>query len=75
MKITLLHILHCSSSCKLASSDVSQSVGKVYGYNPPSTEHWFAVAGDKVGALYVLWDLRNDFEVTFCRNYIGVLKI
>lgn len=47
----------------------------MYGYNPPSTEHWFAVAGDKVGALYVLWDLRNDFEVTFCRNYIGVLKI
>ncbi|KFP78261.1 Phosphatidylinositol-glycan-specific phospholipase D [Apaloderma vittatum] len=23
------------------------SVGKVYGYNPPSTKPWFAVAGDK----------------------------
>ncbi|XP_054237695.1 phosphatidylinositol-glycan-specific phospholipase D [Indicator indicator] len=33
------------SSCKPSKSDVS--VGKVYGYNPPSTEHWFAVAGDK----------------------------
>uniref|UniRef100_A0A672TIM5 Phosphatidylinositol-glycan-specific phospholipase D n=1 Tax=Strigops habroptila TaxID=2489341 RepID=A0A672TIM5_STRHB len=24
-----------------------QSVGKVYGYNPPSTKLWFAVTGDK----------------------------
>ncbi|KAM9303178.1 phosphatidylinositol-glycan-specific phospholipase D [Morus bassanus] len=29
------------------SSDVRQSVGKVYGYNPPSTKHSFAVTGDK----------------------------
>uniref|UniRef100_A0A8C3JEI2 Phosphatidylinositol-glycan-specific phospholipase D n=1 Tax=Calidris pygmaea TaxID=425635 RepID=A0A8C3JEI2_9CHAR len=24
-----------------------QSVGKVYGYNPPSTKHWFAITGGK----------------------------
>ncbi|XP_068530814.1 phosphatidylinositol-glycan-specific phospholipase D isoform X2 [Anas acuta] len=28
-------------------SCVGQSVGKVYGYNPPSTKYRFAVAGDK----------------------------
>uniref|UniRef100_A0A8B9C7F0 Phosphatidylinositol-glycan-specific phospholipase D n=1 Tax=Anser brachyrhynchus TaxID=132585 RepID=A0A8B9C7F0_9AVES len=33
--------------CDPFSSDVRQSVGKVYGYNPPSTKYWFAVAGDK----------------------------
>uniref|UniRef100_A0A8B9SEM8 Phosphatidylinositol-glycan-specific phospholipase D n=1 Tax=Apteryx owenii TaxID=8824 RepID=A0A8B9SEM8_APTOW len=33
--------------CNPFSSDVRQSVGKVYGYNPPSTERWFAVTGDK----------------------------
>ncbi|XP_057280204.1 phosphatidylinositol-glycan-specific phospholipase D isoform X2 [Pezoporus wallicus] len=35
------------ASCNLFSSDVRQSVGKVYGYNPPSTKLWFAVTGDK----------------------------
>uniref|UniRef100_A0A8C6JEQ2 Phosphatidylinositol-glycan-specific phospholipase D n=1 Tax=Melopsittacus undulatus TaxID=13146 RepID=A0A8C6JEQ2_MELUD len=29
------------------SSDVKQSVGKVYGYNPPSTKLWLTVTGDK----------------------------
>ncbi|XP_017933146.1 phosphatidylinositol-glycan-specific phospholipase D isoform X3 [Manacus vitellinus] len=33
--------------CNPFSSDATQSVGKVYGYNPPSTERWFAVTGDK----------------------------
>uniref|UniRef100_A0A8B9RYS6 Phosphatidylinositol-glycan-specific phospholipase D n=1 Tax=Accipiter nisus TaxID=211598 RepID=A0A8B9RYS6_9AVES len=33
--------------CDPFSSDVRQSVGKVYGYNPPSTKHWFAVTGVK----------------------------
>ncbi|XP_032545506.1 phosphatidylinositol-glycan-specific phospholipase D isoform X3 [Chiroxiphia lanceolata] len=33
--------------CNPFSSDAGQSVGKVYGYNPPSTERWFAVTGDK----------------------------
>ncbi|KFP15161.1 Phosphatidylinositol-glycan-specific phospholipase D [Egretta garzetta] len=36
------------AGCNPFSSDVRQSVGKVYGYNPPSTKHWFAVTGDKV---------------------------
>ncbi|KFP85776.1 PREDICTED: phosphatidylinositol-glycan-specific phospholipase D [Acanthisitta chloris] len=35
------------ASCNPFSSDVRQSVGKVYGYNPPSTERWFAVTGEK----------------------------
>ncbi|XP_019143407.2 phosphatidylinositol-glycan-specific phospholipase D isoform X7 [Corvus cornix cornix] len=35
------------SSCKTLLSDVRQSVGKVYGYNPPSTERWFEITGDK----------------------------
>ncbi|XP_071409603.1 phosphatidylinositol-glycan-specific phospholipase D isoform X3 [Pithys albifrons albifrons] len=35
------------ASCRPFSSDARQSVGKVYGYNPPSTEYWFAVTGDK----------------------------
>ncbi|KAM6373943.1 LOW QUALITY PROTEIN: phosphatidylinositol-glycan-specific phospholipase D [Alca torda] len=35
------------AGCDPVSSDVRQSVGKVYGYNPPSTKHWFAVTGDK----------------------------
>ncbi|KFQ72995.1 Phosphatidylinositol-glycan-specific phospholipase D [Phoenicopterus ruber ruber] len=35
------------AGCNPVSSDVRQSVGKVYGYNPPSTKRWFAVAGDK----------------------------
>ncbi|KFW68853.1 Phosphatidylinositol-glycan-specific phospholipase D [Pygoscelis adeliae] len=35
------------AGCNPFSSDVRQSVGKVYGYNPPSTKHWFAVTGDK----------------------------
>ncbi|XP_005434980.1 phosphatidylinositol-glycan-specific phospholipase D isoform X2 [Falco rusticolus] len=35
------------SSCNPFSSAVGQSVGKVYGYNPPSTKRWFAVTGDK----------------------------
>uniref|UniRef100_A0A669P5G1 Phosphatidylinositol-glycan-specific phospholipase D n=1 Tax=Phasianus colchicus TaxID=9054 RepID=A0A669P5G1_PHACC len=26
---------------------VEQSVGKVYGYNPPSTKHWFTITGNK----------------------------
>ncbi|XP_021244243.1 phosphatidylinositol-glycan-specific phospholipase D [Numida meleagris] len=33
--------------CNPFSSDVKQSVGKVYGYNPPSTKHWFTIAGKK----------------------------
>ncbi|XP_027509853.1 phosphatidylinositol-glycan-specific phospholipase D isoform X2 [Corapipo altera] len=33
--------------CNPFSSDAGQSVGKVYGYNPPSTERWFEVTGDK----------------------------
>ncbi|XP_040519065.1 phosphatidylinositol-glycan-specific phospholipase D [Gallus gallus] len=33
--------------CNPFSSDVRQSVGKVYGYNPPSTKHWFTIAGNK----------------------------
>ncbi|XP_073187980.1 phosphatidylinositol-glycan-specific phospholipase D isoform X4 [Lepidochelys kempii] len=28
------------------SLDTKQSVGKVYGYNPPSTQSWFSVPGD-----------------------------
>ncbi|XP_041905129.1 phosphatidylinositol-glycan-specific phospholipase D isoform X4 [Corvus kubaryi] len=35
------------SSCNTLLSDVRQSVGKVYGYNPPSTECWFEITGDK----------------------------
>ncbi|KAJ7418413.1 Phosphatidylinositol-glycan-specific phospholipase D [Willisornis vidua] len=35
------------ASCRPFSSDARQSVGKVYGYNPPSRECWFAVTGDK----------------------------
>ncbi|XP_048163575.1 phosphatidylinositol-glycan-specific phospholipase D isoform X6 [Corvus hawaiiensis] len=35
------------SSCNTLLSDVRQSVGKVYGYNPPSTERWFEITGDK----------------------------
>uniref|UniRef100_A0A669PL32 Phosphatidylinositol-glycan-specific phospholipase D n=1 Tax=Phasianus colchicus TaxID=9054 RepID=A0A669PL32_PHACC len=35
--------------CNPFSSDVRQSVGKVYGYNPPSTKHWFTITGNKVG--------------------------
>ncbi|XP_075561639.1 phosphatidylinositol-glycan-specific phospholipase D [Pelecanus crispus] len=35
------------AGCNPFSSDVRQSVGKVYGYNPPSTKHWFAVTGGK----------------------------
>ncbi|XP_063181861.1 phosphatidylinositol-glycan-specific phospholipase D isoform X1 [Chroicocephalus ridibundus] len=35
------------AGCDPFSSDVRQSVGKVYGYNPPSTKQWFAVTGDK----------------------------
>ncbi|XP_027762695.1 phosphatidylinositol-glycan-specific phospholipase D isoform X2 [Empidonax traillii] len=35
------------ASCNPFSSDARQRVGKVYGYNPPSTERWFAVTGDK----------------------------
>ncbi|OXB54446.1 hypothetical protein ASZ78_003581, partial [Callipepla squamata] len=33
--------------CDPFSSDVRQSVGKVYGYNPPSTKHSFSIAGNK----------------------------
>ncbi|KGL74943.1 Phosphatidylinositol-glycan-specific phospholipase D [Tinamus guttatus] len=33
--------------CDPFSSDGGQSVGKVYGYKPPSTEPWFAVTGRK----------------------------
>ncbi|XP_072183375.1 phosphatidylinositol-glycan-specific phospholipase D [Excalfactoria chinensis] len=33
--------------CSPFSSDVRQSVGKVYGYNPPSTKHLFTIAGKK----------------------------
>uniref|UniRef100_A0A669P7X6 Phosphatidylinositol-glycan-specific phospholipase D n=1 Tax=Phasianus colchicus TaxID=9054 RepID=A0A669P7X6_PHACC len=33
--------------CNPFSSDVRQSVGKVYGYNPPSTKHWFTITGNK----------------------------
>ncbi|XP_058686824.1 phosphatidylinositol-glycan-specific phospholipase D isoform X1 [Poecile atricapillus] len=36
-----------SSSCNPLLLDVRQSVGKVYGYNPPSTEHRFEITGDK----------------------------
>uniref|UniRef100_A0A8B9C718 Phosphatidylinositol-glycan-specific phospholipase D n=1 Tax=Anser brachyrhynchus TaxID=132585 RepID=A0A8B9C718_9AVES len=32
---------------KMSGNSLKQSVGKVYGYNPPSTKYWFAVAGDK----------------------------
>ncbi|KAM9573132.1 phosphatidylinositol-glycan-specific phospholipase D isoform 1-T1 [Guaruba guarouba] len=35
------------AGCTPFSSDVRQNVGKVYGYNPPSTKLWFAVTGDK----------------------------
>ncbi|KFV50342.1 Phosphatidylinositol-glycan-specific phospholipase D [Gavia stellata] len=35
------------AGCHPFSSGVRQSVGKVYGYNPPSTKPWFAVTGDK----------------------------
>ncbi|KAM6104616.1 phosphatidylinositol-glycan-specific phospholipase D [Theristicus caerulescens] len=35
------------AGCNPFSSDVRQSVGKVYGYNPPSTKLWFAVTGNK----------------------------
>ncbi|KFO90912.1 Phosphatidylinositol-glycan-specific phospholipase D [Buceros rhinoceros silvestris] len=35
------------AGCGPLSAGVRQSVGKVYGYHPPSTKHWFAVAGDK----------------------------
>ncbi|KAM6126167.1 phosphatidylinositol-glycan-specific phospholipase D [Pterocles gutturalis] len=35
------------AGCNPFSLDVRQSIGKVYGYNPPSTKHWFAVTGDK----------------------------
>ncbi|XP_068864080.1 phosphatidylinositol-glycan-specific phospholipase D isoform X4 [Aphelocoma coerulescens] len=35
------------SGCNTLLSDVRQSVGKVYGYNPPSTERWFEITGDK----------------------------
>ncbi|XP_052553942.1 phosphatidylinositol-glycan-specific phospholipase D isoform X2 [Tympanuchus pallidicinctus] len=33
--------------CNPFSSDVRQSVGKVYGYNPPSTKPWFTMTGNK----------------------------
>ncbi|NXJ05475.1 PHLD phospholipase, partial [Odontophorus gujanensis] len=33
--------------CDPFSSDVRQSVGKVYGYNPPSTKHSFSIFGNK----------------------------
>ncbi|XP_069709193.1 phosphatidylinositol-glycan-specific phospholipase D isoform X2 [Phaenicophaeus curvirostris] len=36
------------SSCNPVSLGARQSVGKVYGYNPPSTKLWFAVTGHKV---------------------------
>ncbi|XP_025907906.1 phosphatidylinositol-glycan-specific phospholipase D-like, partial [Nothoprocta perdicaria] len=36
------HCVGCNSF-----SDAGQSVGKVYGYKPPSTEPWFAVMGHK----------------------------
>uniref|UniRef100_A0A8C0H1J9 Phosphatidylinositol-glycan-specific phospholipase D n=1 Tax=Chelonoidis abingdonii TaxID=106734 RepID=A0A8C0H1J9_CHEAB len=32
-------------SC-IGSLDTKQSVGKVYGYNPPSTLSWFSITGD-----------------------------
>ncbi|XP_009473671.1 PREDICTED: phosphatidylinositol-glycan-specific phospholipase D [Nipponia nippon] len=35
------------AGCVVHDRDVRQSVGKVYGYNPPSTTVWFAVTGDK----------------------------
>uniref|UniRef100_A0A8C3TVN6 Phosphatidylinositol-glycan-specific phospholipase D n=1 Tax=Catharus ustulatus TaxID=91951 RepID=A0A8C3TVN6_CATUS len=35
------------SSCNPLLPDVRQSVGKVYGYNPPSTEPWFEITGEK----------------------------
>ncbi|KAM4792059.1 phosphatidylinositol-glycan-specific phospholipase D isoform 1-T1 [Cyanocitta cristata] len=35
------------SSCNTLLLDVRPSVGKVYGYNPPSTERWFEITGDK----------------------------
>ncbi|XP_064561238.1 phosphatidylinositol-glycan-specific phospholipase D isoform X3 [Zonotrichia leucophrys gambelii] len=35
------------SSCNPLLLDIRQSVGKVYGYNPPSTESWFEITGDK----------------------------
>ncbi|XP_039914213.1 phosphatidylinositol-glycan-specific phospholipase D isoform X6 [Hirundo rustica] len=35
------------SSCSPLLLDVRQSVGKVYGYNPPSTKRWFEITGDK----------------------------
>ncbi|XP_010281868.1 PREDICTED: phosphatidylinositol-glycan-specific phospholipase D [Phaethon lepturus] len=36
------------AGCNRFSSSARQSVGKVYGYNLPSTKRWFAVTGDKV---------------------------
>nr|XP_009939570.1 PREDICTED: phosphatidylinositol-glycan-specific phospholipase D [Opisthocomus hoazin] len=35
------------AGCVVHDRDVRQSVGKVYGYNPPNTTPWFAVTGDK----------------------------
>ncbi|XP_014796364.1 PREDICTED: phosphatidylinositol-glycan-specific phospholipase D [Calidris pugnax] len=35
------------AGCSPSSSDARQSVGKVYGYNPPSTKPWFAITGGK----------------------------
>uniref|UniRef100_A0A8C6ZTN7 Phosphatidylinositol-glycan-specific phospholipase D-like n=1 Tax=Nothoprocta perdicaria TaxID=30464 RepID=A0A8C6ZTN7_NOTPE len=45
---TLLLIGSPAWNCN-SFSDAGQSVGKVYGYKPPSTEPWFAVMGHKVG--------------------------
>ncbi|XP_065607809.1 phosphatidylinositol-glycan-specific phospholipase D isoform X2 [Cyrtonyx montezumae] len=35
------------AECNPFSLDVRKSVGKVYGYNPPSTKHSFSIAGNK----------------------------
>uniref|UniRef100_A0A669P7X4 Phosphatidylinositol-glycan-specific phospholipase D n=1 Tax=Phasianus colchicus TaxID=9054 RepID=A0A669P7X4_PHACC len=34
-------------NCVECTAESEQSVGKVYGYNPPSTKHWFTITGNK----------------------------
>lgn len=64
-----LSTLNSNSRCNPFSSDVRQSVGKVYGYNPPSTKPWFTITGNKVGLSP--WDTAlqtTGNRVTFCGN-------
>lgn len=64
-----LSTLNSNSRCNPSSSDVRQSVGKVYGYKPPSTKHWFTITGNKVGLSP--WDTALQIignSLTFCGN-------